>query len=142
VPATIADSGVVRDGGVGGEPEAYAGPCNIYASDYDQSCSVDSDCVGTLADLGGIPVESADYCSPGCLCGTGEAINKSAVAQFTAAVSNTPLLSDPSPGCFCSVRSTVGCCQNGRCSTLCYGIGIDGGVTPEAQDAEPAIDGG
>jgi hypothetical protein len=41
--------------------EAYAGPCYIDTGDYDQSCSVDSDCVGTLASLDGFPIQSGDY---------------------------------------------------------------------------------
>ena len=53
----------------------------ISASNYDESCNVDSDCQ---------EVTSRDYCSAGCLCG-GSAINVGAVAQFKADVSKTPL---------------------------------------------------
>jgi len=42
------DSGYVGDAPVDNDaaPDGYVGPCFISASDYDQSCSVDTDCTG------------------------------------------------------------------------------------------------
>jgi hypothetical protein len=54
-----------------------SGPCMISASNYDQSCNVDTDCW---------EVSSGDYCSAICRCGT-SAINVEALAQFNADVS-------------------------------------------------------
>jgi hypothetical protein len=104
------------------------GPCYVYAGEFDQSCSVDSDCVGTLAGLGGLAVSSGNYCRLGCpFCG-GEAINKSAAAQFIAAIANTPVVVEPPlHGCFCTAVSTAGCCQSGRCGTECSATPMDGG---------------
>jgi hypothetical protein len=116
--------------------EAYAGPCYIVTAAYDQSCSVDSDCVGTLAPLGGYPVESGDYCGTGCFCG-GEAINKNAVAQFSAAVSKTPLFMDTTSCGFCPFVSTVACCQNGHCTTGCPETPTEAG----GQEAEAPVPG-
>ena len=122
--------------------EAYAGSCYIETGAYDQSCSVDSDCVGTLASLDGFPIQSGDYCGNECVCG-GEAINKSAVAQFSEAVAVTPIfisyINHESCG-FCASVSTVACCQNARCTTRCPGTPMDAGVT-EGQDAETSIPG-
>jgi hypothetical protein len=51
--------------------------CMISASNYDQSCNVDSDC---------LEVSAGDYCSAAtCRCG-GSAINVGAGAQFSADV--------------------------------------------------------
>jgi hypothetical protein len=124
------------------EAEAYAGPCYIETGDYDQSCSVDSDCVGTLASLDGFPIQSGDYCGNECVCG-GEAINKSAVAQFSEAVAVTPFviayLNHESCG-FCASVSTVACCQDARCTTRCPGTPMDAAVI-EGPDAEAPVPG-
>jgi hypothetical protein len=55
--------------------------CNIVASNYDQSCAVDTDCR---------TISAGDYCVAGCLCG-GSAISATALAQFNADVAKTPL---------------------------------------------------
>jgi hypothetical protein len=92
-----------------------ADACMIQASNYDQSCAVDSDCV---------MVTSGDYCDAGtptaheCFCG-GSAINVDAQPQFSADVAKTPIGSGavqiPGPcGCPPQLRT---CCQAGKCST-------------------------
>jgi hypothetical protein len=136
--ATIGmDAGVEPEASVEGEVEA--GQCYINAAMYDQSCSVDSDCIRTIPWLG-LPVQSGDYCSDMCLCG-GEAINKDAAAQYTSAVSKTPLGSHAPEGCLCPSLPTEACCQNGRCmATQCPATLMDAGMTG-AQDAGGALDG-
>jgi hypothetical protein len=88
--------------------------CTIEASNYDQSCSVDSDCVGQA---GAWPVQSGDYCHAGCPCG-GDAINKSAVAHYVHDVSMTPLAAAiQMANCgFCQAVAPP-CCVNNRCTT-------------------------
>jgi hypothetical protein len=59
-----------------------ADACFISASNYDQSCTVDTDCA---------IVSSGNYCATHrCLCG-GSAINVGALAQFNADVAKEPV---------------------------------------------------
>ncbi len=100
-----------RDAGA----EAGADACVISASDFDQSCTEDSDCV---------EVTSADYCSPRCLCG-GDTISQKALAQFNAAVDKTPLGSGaigPMPECPCAPLPGP-CCRHGTCTMECTSAG-------------------
>jgi hypothetical protein len=91
----------VNDAGASGD----GGACIISASNYDQSCTVDSDCQ---------VVSSGNYCSATCLCG-GSAINASAVAQFNKDVSKIPVGSGArGPLCNCPVES-LPCCRHGVC---------------------------
>src|SRR5580698_1092387 len=67
-----ADAAALEAGGAEGggtlADGAEAGSCNISTDDYSQSCSLDSDCIGTLAN--GFPIESGNFCSPTmCFCG-------------------------------------------------------------------------
>jgi hypothetical protein len=79
----------------------------ISASNYDQSCTVDTDCV---------EVSSSDYCSTtDCQCG-GSAINVGALAQFKADVSKTPIGSGALMGKVCGCGIAFGpCCRHGVC---------------------------
>ncbi len=98
----------------GAEAHVDSGDCFIVATNYDQSCSADSDCVTTAA---GTLVEFGDYCTSHCLCG-GNAINKSAAAQYAADVAKTPLGSGAISGagaCPCVGVLSMGCCQRGQC---------------------------
>jgi hypothetical protein len=104
-----ASSVTVRDGEDAssdtGSP-ADAGSCMISASNYDQSCNVDTDCR---------EVSPGDYCSPICRCG-GAAIHAKALAQFNEDVSKTPLGSGAlgSVGCYCPFQEGP-CCRRGTC---------------------------
>jgi hypothetical protein len=79
----------------------------ISASNYDQSCNVDSDCV---------EVSAGDYCSATtCRCG-GSVVNVGALAQLNADVSKTPLGSGALMGTFCGCPIPFGpCCRQGMC---------------------------
>jgi hypothetical protein len=95
-----------------------SGDCLILASSYDQSCSVDSDCV-TVA--GTTLVGFGDYCQSHCLCG-GSAINKNSAARYATDVAKTPLGSGAISGagvCPCPPIPAMGCCQGGRCVAFC-----------------------
>jgi hypothetical protein len=130
--AASSEAEVTVDGG-------DAGTCLIEVPWYDQHCSVDSDCVELLAgfhtDLGGpdgLLVQSGNYCTTMCICG-GEAINKSAVAQYMMDVSKTPLVSGaiPPPSCGCLPHGGA-CCRSGRCVGLgCPGLPQDAGLSGE-----------
>jgi hypothetical protein len=110
--------------------------CFIEASNYDQSCSVDSDCVASIPgidvfDVRGLFIVFGNYCSATMCenCQGQGVINRSAVAQYAADVSGTPLGSGaiPSVPCFCALPPPV-CCQNGLCvaNNSCLGA-IDAG---------------
>jgi hypothetical protein len=114
-------------------PASEAGPCFIQASNYDQSCSVDTDCIGTA---GKFPVQSGNYCQPTCLCG-GDSINKKAVAQYIQDVSTTPVGSGAMRLlCSCGLILPPPCCANGYCTTLCPSMPMGVQDAEAAQDAE------
>jgi hypothetical protein len=106
--------------------------CTISASSYDQSCNVDSDCVGMA---GRFAVQFGNfYCQSGCICG-GDAINKTSVAQYVQDVSMTPLAASMA-SCFCP--EVLGpCCANNRCTTSCP-QGVDGGSADTGSSDAPA----
>jgi hypothetical protein len=135
-------------GGSDASIETDAAACFINAATYDQSCSVDSDCLSSVSGLpvgslfvdlpaGSLFVQSGNYCTPLCICGD-ETISKGAVAQYVADVSKTPIGSGalaPSQ-CYCPSR-TAPCCQAGRCSIGCLYARTDSGPGPTRQDAGP-----
>ena len=89
-----------------GSPDA-ASACLIAGSNYDQSCSTDSDCVR---------VDFGNYCKWLCRCG-GDAINRGSFSQFTADIAMTPLGQGRVPG-VCSCGYIFGpCCRNAQCTT-------------------------
>jgi hypothetical protein len=87
--------------------------CLIETSNYDQTCSVDADCITMV---GIFPIQSGNFCQPQCLCGGGT-INKQAAAQYVRDVSSTPLGSGSISQELCNclpVEPT--CCAGGRCT--------------------------
>jgi hypothetical protein len=138
-----------KDASIG--PDAPGpGACSIEVSDYDQSCSVDSDCIGLIPGFdddklgsGGLPIQSGDYCAATCLCG-GAAINRSAVAKYSSDVAKTPLGSGAisAPSCACPSVGTQACCRSNTCvANTCGGPPLDSG-TSEGQDGDAPADGG
>jgi hypothetical protein len=118
--ASAADAGTIVDAGANADVsdapedaravdagvEAESGSCIILASNYDQSCTVDSDCKDVTA---------GDYCSTLCPCG-GSSINVGAVAQFNQDVSRTPLGSGAIAWDACPCLTAGGpCCRQGTC---------------------------
>jgi len=86
--------------------EADSASCMILASNYDQSCTVDTDCT---------EVSSGDYCSGDCICG-GSTINVGSLANFNEDVSKTPLDSGALGNFSCNCPGEVSpCCLGGKC---------------------------
>jgi hypothetical protein len=99
----------------------------ISASDYDQSCTVDTDCQ---------QVGSGNYCqNTYCICG-GSAINKAAVAQFELDVSETPLGSGALGTMVCSCPAEiVPCCRSGKCQADDACLAAPGDTLPACSKA-------
>lgn len=117
-------------------PPAEAGRCTIDVSNYDQSCSSDSDCVNVA---GKFTVQSGNYCEMFCMC-AGDAISRVAVSQYIRDVSATPLGSGaiPQPLCGCGLYPQP-CCAQGRCSTggPCFeALMVDAAAKDQATDAD------
>ena len=88
--------------------------CEISASNYDQSCTEDTDCT---------EVTSGDYCSPNlCECG-GSAVNVGATDQFNADIAKASMGIDASSRfeCPCVGPLFPPCCFQGQCSFACDG---------------------
>ncbi len=91
--------------------DASANACVILASNYDQSCTVDTDCAS---------VSSGNYCAQLCMCG-GSAINVAAEVRFNADVAKTPVGSGAVKNIACPCVAAFGpCCRAGLCTTDCY----------------------
>jgi hypothetical protein len=99
-------------GAVAASSEDTTSSCVIEASDYVQSCAVDSDCV---------QVTPGDYCGADqCLCDVA-AISMTALAQFRADVAKTPVgsASVSSGQCSCGNISMGVCCRDKLCTRNC-----------------------
>jgi hypothetical protein len=99
------------DGATDGGAIGHTSSCMILASNYDESCTADSDCQ---------VVTAGDYCTMLCPCGVAS-INVGAVAQFNRDVSSTPVGSGALPWGSCLCTSNWGpCCRQGKCQAACY----------------------
>jgi hypothetical protein len=139
--AAIATS-ATDDAGSG--PRVDAASCLIVASNYDRSCTQNSDCIayiygdgsdagrqlsGLPANWGVLPVQFGDYCADAtpCVCGR-DAINRKAVAQYISDVGKTPLILGYAwdNACECGVvvltdgggAGNQACCIAGMCTTM------------------------
>jgi len=82
----------------------------VLASDYDQSCTVDSDCVAVG--------EEPQCPTSGCECPSA-AVNKGVATQYQAALSRASTIRVPSSGCSCACLSAA-LCRGGGCQvSLC-----------------------
>jgi sulfatase modifying factor 1 len=86
--------------------------CMLSAANYDQSCVLDTDCVG---------VPAGNYCGSNPMCNCGgftDAINASAIDRFNADVAKTP--SGTPVSCPCPMPAeppnATACCKNGTCA--------------------------
>ncbi len=86
--------------------------CMISASNYDQSCTADSDC--TL-------VSQGNYCDgKSCQCLNG-AVNAGAVPRYAADIGKTPVGSGAVVALVCPCIPPIGpCCRSGACTTDCW----------------------
>jgi hypothetical protein len=81
----------------------------VVAAAYDQSCSLDTDCIA-------VPQKLA--CPSSCWnCLFSEAINRSAFPQYQTALMRV-FASEPLP-CNCLDEPLVACCRSGSCQTVC-----------------------
>jgi len=105
------------EAGVGDVASPDGGSCSISASDYNQSCASDSDCVG---------VTDGDFCGTGtCINCINAAIGVSAVSQykgdFAKIANSSPAAVCPCanmPSAYCN-RGTCSVCLLGRCGGVC-----------------------
>jgi hypothetical protein len=103
---SVSDAGASGDGGA----------CFVSASNYDQSCTIDSDCQ---------MVSSGNYCTAMCSCG-GSAINAAAGAQFNDDVSKTPLGSGALGFVDCNCPLEIPpCCLHGVCEVDACSVPAD-----------------
>jgi hypothetical protein len=122
--AMLASCPTIRDSG--GDAQLDAGACNpVLASDYDQSCDADTDCVG----VGEVPQCPASACD-GCLT---QAVNKSAAAQYMAALSRAFASEPTGEACACPCEA-LAICRGRRCEYgFCGPAGTD--TLPACADA-------
>ena len=113
-PIQVPDAGAAGSGGSNpGDGSADAASSNpggchaVLASDYDQSCVVDTDCVG----VGEVPTCPVSACD-GCLA---QGINKNAVAQYLAALSQAFTSAPPGEQCACPCEGIGALCRGGKC---------------------------
>jgi hypothetical protein len=90
---------------------ADAASCSpVLASDYDQSCAVDTDCV-EVSEVAECPAAACDSCG-------GSAISKSVMVQYMAAFEQA--FASKTPGTFCGCGGGQGpCCRSGKCTATC-----------------------
>jgi hypothetical protein len=96
----------------GGIPGATPTCSPVLASDYDQSCTVDTDCVA-VGEISSCPASGCDGC-------TTEAVNKSVMAQYTAAFAQAFASGPSGPGCNCPCESGA-VCRGGKCQAAFCG---------------------
>jgi hypothetical protein len=84
-----------------------ASSCSIVvASDYDQSCAADTDCVA-VGEVSGCPAIECDVCAT-------EAVNKHAAPRYQAALSQALASSPAGTPCGCPCESGA-VCRGGTC---------------------------
>jgi hypothetical protein len=121
--------------------EAAGAACLIQTSNYDRSCSVDSDCIAVVS-IGNrmFSVQSGNYCEPMCLCGGG-VISSSAEAQYVVDVSKTPFGSGSIDGllCYCPNEPSIPSCMSGSCSLGYDFMPADAQATSDSEAAAPQM---
>jgi hypothetical protein len=99
-------------GGAAEAPDGGASASNgacmpVLASDYDQSCVADTDCVS----VGEVPTCPASACD-GCLL---QGINKGAMAPYAAALAQAFASAPPGQRCGCPCEGVGALCRGGKC---------------------------
>ena len=93
----------------------------VLASQYDQSCIVDSDCVG-VGEVPSCPAAACDSCITA-------AVNKSAAAQYGKVFEEAFASSPPGTLCGCNCESSPAC-SNGKCQARSCGSSPSGPMDP------------
>ena len=85
--------------------------CNLSASQYDNSCTVDSDCVG---------VPPGDPCAGNCssICRT-SALNARVAYQYLTDLKVVSAGRNEDVGCMCPCIAAQPCCRQGVCYNMC-----------------------
>ena len=127
VENALADASSAADGRATIDVNVDSGGCMISASNYDQSCKVDTDC--TL-------VSSGDYCSAACGDCGGSTIGAQGLIHFQEDVSKTPLGSGAlgNISCGCPARSEP-CCRHGTCKVGYAACSSPADTLPACADA-------
>jgi hypothetical protein len=101
------------------------GSCNVVVSNYDQSCTKDSDCVlvppgGNVCDpCSNVFTYAADDTGIGCLVCDVAAVNVDASAQYLSALGTVPWRADAGAiQCSSTCPEAVATCQQGTCATV------------------------
>jgi len=122
-----AAAGHAREAGDSGVGDA--GCSSIVASNYDQTCTGDSDC---------IRIGSGDICSAPCsfICGLGGVINASDLPAYQADLARTGF-SSIGVGCGCPSFTYGPCCIAGKCAldAECLAASADGSFGEAGADA-------
>lgn len=112
--------------GSGGSPDAggaESASCTVVlASDYDQSCTEDADCLSVSQ----VPTCPVTDCSGCYLVG----INKKEMARYTTALTQAFVREGPGPVCACPCQTGFALCRAGKCQAAACG--------PPRQDTLPA----
>ena len=94
-----------------GQSDAPSGSCSIGADSYDQSCTLDSDCIAIV-----------DVSCNGCRCGAG-AINIHDVSQYRRDFAALVVSPSPDSGvagaCSCTCAALKPTCCRGMCTNAC-----------------------
>jgi hypothetical protein len=102
----------------------------ILASNYTQTCTVDSDCVAVGV---GDPCQVCNI-----LCATNAAINRSSLLQYMSDVAKSPPIGDAA-SCACQTTALSVCCNSGTCDPSCGVDGSAGSVPPVDAAVEDAV---
>jgi len=111
--------------------QAYPGVHRILASNYTQTCTVDSDCVAVGV---GDPCQACNI-----LCASNAAINRSSLTQYRSDVASSPALGDAA-SCGCQPTTLSACCNSGTCDPSCGVDGSAGALPPVDADVSDAND--
>lgn len=110
-PLQVSDGGAIGsesgDGADSASDSTASGCIVVLASDYDQSCVVDTDCV-SVGQVAKCPVTDCSGCYL-------VAINKGAAARYMTALSQAVVSGPPGPICNCPCESGFAICRGGQC---------------------------
>ena len=128
---TTSSGGMVAGSGDAGATTDTALSCSLSASQYDNSCTVDSDCVG---------VPPGDPCAGNCLsvCPTAALNVRSASQYLTDLGAVMSAHNEPSGVCGCPAFGTPSCCR-GVCSVEGCSTPPDAGVAKDAGRADTPL---
>jgi hypothetical protein len=115
---TSAPEGRTADANIDSGFSADASTCQVAASDFDRSCSKDSDCV---------PVFEGNICEVGCGC-PNAAINAGAQARYNARYQAAPRHDTATVICHCPCIAASMHCNAGVCEYAYCGEFLDAGL--------------